>query len=125
MNARAAAIGGEITETPLLDWAEATRRRDAGIAASVEHADQVNANWSARASEYLLDYARRAGGAFLAEQVREYAHGEGLEYPPDGRAWGAVLSRAARAGLIRQIGYAPAKSSNRSPKVLWKSGTAP
>ena len=36
MNARAAAIGGEITETPLLDWAEATRRRDAGIAASNE-----------------------------------------------------------------------------------------
>lgn len=110
---------------PLLDWIEATRRRDVGIAASVKHADQVSADWSARASVHLLDYARRAGGSFLAEQVREYAHAEGLEYPPDGRAWGAVLSRAAKARVIRPIGYAPARSSNRSPKVLWELGTAP
>jgi len=58
---------------------------------------------------------------FLAEQFVEYATKRyGLLPPPDGRAWGGPVRRAALAGKIRKVGYAPANTSNRSPKALWQ-----
>ena len=66
--------------------------------------------------EFLARHIR--GDCFLAEEVRNFA--TGLDLPPDGRAWGVVFRSAAREGLIVKAGYAPAKSSNLSPKVLWR-----
>jgi hypothetical protein len=56
----------------------------------------------------------------LAENVRNWASDK-LPDPPDGRAWGAVMQRARRAGYIRKVGYREAQSSNLSPKVLWSA----
>lgn len=103
----------------LFTFAEATKRRDDGMRRAVEHADDVTAEWSKRAIGLLIEYARWDDAGFLAEQVRLFAHDQGLPSPPDGRAWGAVFQRAAKAGHIVRLGYAPAKSSNLSPKVLW------
>jgi uncharacterized protein (DUF934 family) len=41
--------------------------------------------------------------------------------PPDGRAWGHAARAAQRYGWIRRVGYAPAASSNGSPKCLWEA----
>lgn len=95
-------------------------RRDDGLKRAGDHAGD---GWKRRARSYLLEYltTRRRGDDFLTEHLRDFAHNRGLEFPPDGRAWGAVLQAAARDGLIEKIGYAPAKSSNLSPKVLWRA----
>lgn len=91
-------------------------RRDDGIQRAGEHAGDV---WRRRAHGYLLEYIATHGErSFLAEEVRDFA--STLEAPPDGRAWGVVFQNAARAKLIIKAGYAPAKSSNLSPKVLWR-----
>ena len=58
---------------------------------------------------------------FLTEDVRAMAEADGFASAPDGRAWGAVMRAAARKGIVIANGYAPAKSSNCSAKVLWLS----
>lgn len=99
---------------------DAIARRDDGIARSSDHAESAAIGWKKRATGYLLEYLTtlRRGDDFLAEHVRDFARA--LDAPPDARAWGWVLRDAARRGVIVKAGYAPAKSSNLSPKVLWR-----
>lgn len=97
-----------------IDFAAA--RRDLGIERAGSHAGEA---WKRRARGYLLEYLVGRAGPFMAEDVRDFAEGRGLDVPPDGRAWGAVFQAAARERLIRKLGYAPARSSNLSPKVQW------
>jgi hypothetical protein len=98
-----------------IDFARA--RRDDGIERAGDHAGDA---WKRRARGYLLEYLASHAGRFLAEDVREFAEARGLDLPPDGRAWGAVVQGAAREKVIRKVGYAPAKSSNLAPKCQWE-----
>ena len=93
-------------------------RRDRGILRAIDHA---GADWQRGARGYLLEYLATHQGPFLAEDVREFAEARHFAHPPDGRAWGWVTRSAARDGLIVKVGYAPAKSSNLSPKVQWRA----
>lgn len=98
---------------------EAERRRDVGIERAGDHADREHAEWRDRAATLIGEYAE-CHGRFLIEDVVPFARAQGLPDPPDGRAWGAAAQRARRVGLIRSCGYAPARSSNLSPKVQWE-----
>ena len=100
------------------EYSEAGARRDDGMQRAVEHADAVEVFWSESAYSHLRDFCRLQT-SFLTEEAREFAESRGLTPPPDGRAWGAVIRRAAKDGLIQRIGYKPAKSSNLAPKCLW------
>lgn len=93
-------------------------RRDDGIQRAADHAGD---QWRRGARGYLLEFLSSQPGPFLAEDARAFAESRGFAHPPDGRAWGVVFQSAARAGLIVKIGYAPAKSSNLSPKVQWRA----
>ncbi len=95
----------------------ARARRDDGIQRSGDHAGD---NWRRGARGYLLEYLASRDGPFMAEDVREFAEARGFQRPPDGRAWGVVFQSAAREHLIVKVGYAPARSSNLSPKVQWR-----
>jgi hypothetical protein len=97
-----------------IDFAQA--RRDDGIQRSGDHAGD---RWRRGARGYLLEFLVANRAPFMAEDVREFAESRGFEAPPDGRAWGIVFQSAARERLIVKVGYAPAKSSNLSPKVQW------
>jgi hypothetical protein len=90
-------------------------RRDDGIARAAEHSGD---DWQDAAFQCVASYAR-THAEFLTEDARLEARQ--LPPPPDGRAWGAVMQRARREKIIERIGYKPAKSSNLSPKPLWKS----
>jgi hypothetical protein len=97
---------------------DAIARRDQGIARAGDHAGD---RWKRSARGYLLEFLSSPRLEFLAEDVREFAEGRGIESPPDGRAWGAVMRSAQRDGLICAVGAARAKSSNLSYKVLWRA----
>jgi hypothetical protein len=106
-----------------LSWQQAEARRDAGMELAVEKADRDREGWSGDALDCVEMFckAHGAGHQFLTETVRLYAETFAIiEAPENERAWGAVMRRAAKDGLIRKAGYAPAASSNLSPKVLWE-----
>lgn len=107
-----------------VDWVaasveQAKKRRDRGMRRAAEHADAVIDSWQEKAAAQLQIFVRqRQGAPFLAEEFVSWSRFR-VPAPPDGRAFGAVLQRAAKSRWIEKCGYAAAKSSNMSPKVLW------
>lgn len=97
----------------------AALKRDIGIERAGEHAEVESPSWITRAASFIADFAVDYAKPFLIEDVIPFALARGLPAPPDGRAWGAAAQRARRDGFIRRAGYAPAKTSNLSPKVQW------
>jgi hypothetical protein len=101
---------------------EAIANGKTGALNAALHADSNEAEWSIKASILFIDYARDVmkGKPFLTESAREWAEDQGLSTPPDNRAWGHVTRAMREAGHIVFDGYAPAKTSNGSPKCLWR-----
>lgn len=93
-------------------------RRDDGIARAVDHADRVSHAWSVLAYTYIVSWAKGHGEPFLAEEAIASALEFGVPKPPDNRAFGAIIQRAARAGLIVKAGYREDRYC--SPKTLWR-----
>lgn len=100
--------------------------RAKGLAAAARagrHADAKLAQWVTRACVFVLGYAQTYHAdksAFLIEDAREFAEQSGLTAPPDPRAWGQAAQQLQRRGELVSAGYAPARSSNGSPKVQWR-----
>lgn len=100
---------------------DARDRRDEGIDRVSGKADRLHEGWKLEAFAYLESYVRRLRGvAFLSEEFAAWAQVEGLSAPHDGRAYGAVVQMGMRRGVIVQCGFRRARTSNLSPKVLWK-----
>jgi hypothetical protein len=87
---------------------------------SSDRADRELGDWSDKALNLFLEFANSTSDPFLVEQARAYAEDNGLTPPPDARAWGHIVRSARRSEKIVSCGFALAKSSNHSPKVLWK-----
>jgi hypothetical protein len=98
---------------------------DLGIERSAARAEKCDPGWVDRAAEYIrADAAWAEEGALLTiEQLRGGASFF-IGAPPDGRAWGAVTRRAIKLGYIEKVpgAFAPANSSNGSPKPLYRKG---
>jgi hypothetical protein len=90
-----------------------------GMTRAVDHANRKSPDWEAYAFLFLMRYARLRNEPFLIEDAREWAYSQGLDLPPDGRAWGAVTRFAATRHHLVRCGTGNARSSNNSPKVLW------
>lgn len=96
--------------------------RDKGIATAAAHADDVSDGWSSMAYLVLRNWCRKYDANFTAEQVRAWAHINGLPVPPDGRAWGSVFQRAAKEGLISKHSYKQATglACHMHPVTVWR-----
>jgi hypothetical protein len=93
----------------------------AAAKASADRADREIDEWTKKAVALFAEYAAKKPLPFLTEEARQYAESHGLSSPPDGRAWGHIAKRCQRDGLTVSAGFGSAKSSNGSPKVLWKA----
>lgn len=104
------------------DTAEASR--DEGIARAVARAEANSPQWSARALGLLRHFVElHKGTTFLAENFVEWVEKTyplSFPKPPDPRAYGGVIRAAAKLNMIEKVGYAPAKTSNCSPKCQWR-----
>lgn len=100
---------------------DARAARDTGIAQAAEHADAVEDRWTDRAYAFLVQHAKEHT-FFTVEQVRMRVAGI-LPDPPTSRAWGAVVLRAARAGIIAKNGHAEAEDPavHCNMVTLWRS----
>ena len=102
-----------------LDFTSPQVRRDVGIQAALDNADFDSKGWSEKALEFVKSYP---GTQFQTEDVRQYATRGGLPLPPNARAWGGVIVRAARLKLIRRVGYRPVSNANAhcTPAAVWE-----
>lgn len=76
------------------------------------------AEWPQAAMRLIRTFTQMIPGqTFLVEQLNQWA---GSERPGNGKAWGPIIQKAARMGIIERAGYAPALTSNNSPKCLWR-----
>ena len=101
----------------------AEQRRDAGIEEAIEHADNVITGWSDKAYQILRQFLNTIDSEFMVEQVRQYAAGiEGYEAPSHDRAWGGVVRRAQKAGLVIYVTTRRTSNVNahRTPAGLWR-----
>jgi hypothetical protein len=101
----------------------AEAKRDTGMALAEDKANRDAPFWSDRALLAVEKYClAHPGQKFLGEDVREWAEAKRMvSVPENEKAWGSVFRRAANLKIIRKIGYAPARSSNLSPKCLWRA----
>lgn len=92
-------------------------RAEQGIRQSADHADSVDPGWGESCYQAPCDYLRETR-EFNSHEFRQFLGSIGfpVEVP---KALGAVLLRAARAGLIRKIGYDPHPERHSSPTPRW------
>lgn len=101
---------------------DGAKLRDEGMKKAEESAERKEFGWSDKAMIYVEKYCRMFD-EFTGESVRIYAEAMGIPEPPHKRAWGAIMLKAAKRGLIRKIGT----QSVSNPKAhcaiatLWKA----
>ena len=71
-----------------------------GIDKAVDHANEEIPSWSDKAFAMLVRYSDNQPKPFCATQVRKWAIEQGLPEPPSKLAWGGVMQKASRAGII-------------------------
>lgn len=94
--------------------------RDIGIQKAVDHADAVHDGWSDKAYSFLLNFIK-SSREFMTEDIREAAIGIVPE-PLSNRAWGSVVLKAARNGLIYKSGIVQVKNpkAHMANANVWK-----
>jgi hypothetical protein len=85
-----------------LDLGNALKER--GIMLAERNANAEHSGWSDKAFHLLCEFIKFTP-RFRAEEARAYATEKGLEDPKSKRAFGAIILRAARAGLIKKTGH--------------------
>lgn len=100
---------------------EADIRRDDGIRRAVVHANFEHDGWSDQAYEFLQRFLIFATMPFMTEDVRLYAEQHGVPIPPSKRAWGGIMVKASRNGLIKSCGYGMTSNpkAHRTPAMRW------
>jgi hypothetical protein len=108
-------------ETVQLDILTAISEKQRGIEKAENTADAINPNWRNEAFEVLKEFLLTVPGEFLVEDVRAYAAVKNFVAPASNRVWGSVVVRAAREGLIKNIGYGVTKNkkAHRTPASIW------
>lgn len=94
--------------------------RDTGIKMALDHAEEKAPTWGERCFQLLLDYMKINNQPFMVEYFRQWTEGK-IEDPPSKRAFGGIITKAAKAGLVKQVGWA--KTSNykahKTPAAVW------
>jgi len=97
--------------------------RDEGINKAVNHADLRVPNWSIKALKYVIEYAKK-NMFFTCEDVRIQSRKDNFPQPPDGRAWGGIISKARQREFIirtRETRSAKIASNHAGPCRIWQS----
>lgn len=96
--------------------------RDGGIQVALASAEIRQAGWSEQAYSILESYLKSHLGDFMCETFRAFAEHEcELVPPPSNRAYGAIIQRARKEGLIVHAGYSQVSNpkAHRTPASVW------
>jgi hypothetical protein len=106
-----------------LDLAEGWHRAEVGAARAADHAERKREDWNKRAMQFLEQFIDELKAeTFLCEDLRIYAYEKNFEAPPDERAWGQIIMKAARRRLIENVGLAHARDKKVHANITtcWK-----
>jgi hypothetical protein len=94
--------------------------RDIGMQQALDNANRVEETWSEKAYSFLLSYIKN-NKTFMTEEVR-IASEEYFAPPPSNRAWGAIIVKAVKNGLISRIGYKSVTNpkAHCTPAAVWQ-----
>ena len=97
--------------------------RDKGIKKALDNANSTHNRWSDKAYDFLLKYIKYQY-EFMTEDVR-VASEKAIPKPPSNRAWGGIILKAVRAGLIHRVGFSSVKNINahRTAATVWRVNT--
>ena len=104
------------------DLFSAKRMAELGAQRALDHAEAVIPSWGDQALSFFQRYAQN-NPAFLTEDVRVWAHQNGLDLPPEPRAWGQIPKMAVKLGIVIADGYAATQHKPAHSKAmrLWRS----
>jgi hypothetical protein len=93
--------------------------RDKGMKVAADHAEAVILNWGKDAFDMLLEYPSTT---FMTEDLRFWAYNNGLPKPPNEKAWGSIIIKAVRAGVITHQGYRKVNNpqAHARPASVWE-----
>jgi hypothetical protein len=102
-----------------LDVERGRESRDREINRASFHAENINEGWNEKALRFIQSYPLNK---FMTEDVRLYAYQNGMEKPPSERAWGGVIKKAVKMGLLTCVGYQKVNNvkAHRTPAALWR-----
>lgn len=103
---------------------ERKARRDAqeGIDRAVAAVERKHSGWSDTAYAYIgLFIVEHRGERFTGHDIVEASKAKGVIQPDNSRAWGGPIQRAARAGLIKRVGYTEDPNRHGNPIPLWEA----
>ena len=106
---------------------QAEQNKETGMMLATEHAKDHEPDWDIRAMEELKSFIRGGPGErepFMAEDIREWAMGSIPPFPepPGERAWGSIIRKASKEGLIVFVGYAKTTNpkAHLTPAAVWR-----
>ena len=99
---------------------DGSKLRDKGIKQAINNANDTHEKWSEKAYKFLTDYIK-SHHEFMTEDVR-VASEKKIPIPPSNRAWGGIVIRASKAGLISRVGFSNVKNvkAHRTPATVWR-----
>lgn len=104
------------------DLTIAREMRDEGIERAVARADGAAPGWSDLALEWIKLFAmQNRGRRFIGREVVLASRCYGVIQPPNDKAWGGPMKRAAELGVIRKVGTAPDPNRHCNPVPLWEA----
>lgn len=95
--------------------------KEIGMGMAEDNANRTNGGWSDMAYEFMVRFIKARPGEFMGEDVRNASIGHVPE-PPSNRAWGSIMLRAARAGLIERVGFRSVANpkAHSAPCGVWR-----
>lgn len=100
----------------------AKREAQEAIDEAADDAERHAHGWSDRALEFVRQFAEaNRGRQYLGQEIVRASLQTDLPQPPHTAAWGKPIQQAARAGLIKRVGFTadPHRHANSVP--LWES----
>lgn len=96
--------------------------RDQGISRALQSTEW---GWQNEAYRLLKQFVKTSDPfrVFLVEDVRAFAKDQGLPDPPSNRAWGGIVVKAKKEGVVKQVGYSQVKNptAHKANAALWQS----
>lgn len=105
---------------PITEATKARREAQAGIDLAVAAADRDISGWSDYALEAVKLYAQKNKGQRFTghDIITALAH---VAQPPNPKAWGGPIQRAARAGALKRVGFTEDPNRHGNPIPLWEA----